>query len=40
MNNDAYWAVVVERSNVLVYLMISTLELKVEGSNLAISVLF
>ena len=30
-------AVVVERSNALVYLMISSLELKVEGSNPAIS---
>ena len=33
-------AVVVERSSVLIYLMISSLELKVEGSNPASSVLF
>ena len=39
-NYGRYRAVVVERSNALVYLMISVLELKVEGSNPASSVLF
>ena len=32
-NKSKHRAVVVERSNVLVYLMINVLELKVEGSN-------
>ena len=36
-NLHKYRAVVVERSNVLVYLMISLLELKFEGLNPAVS---